>query len=283
MTADNRMKTIFSLAIAIRMAAPLITVAVITTATMSASLFSAPTAAADIELPAGKGEHCSIDIHGLITVGPDFIETRTEKGSEPIFTFQAPDQLAIGDVGLVLTLQQQELMQAYRSGLHASGREVSYIAVEAVDAVLNGLGAALSALAGPDDPDTQEFFTASKALRQQAYAQIAPPGEVFTFGDDALGDLLADEITPQIEVLAKKSAGIIAWHAIGAVFTGGHSAKGDAKLASKAAKRAVEGKKDQLEARGQALCKRLYALEDTEQQLHAAIPELKGLDLIATN
>lgn len=240
--------------------------------------------ATEINLAGGEDHSCNVDIHQQITVGPDFIEARDEDDNQPLFAYHAPDQLAVGDTGLVLNRQQQELMQTYQQGLHTAGRQVSQIAVEAMDIAMNGVGIALAALAGPDNPDTQEFLESSEGLREKLLAQTKQQGDVYTFGSpwisESFGETFERELEPQIEKLAMKSAGNIAWHAMKAVFTGGASIERDAEAAAEAAEAAIEMKAEKLEARADSLCQQLQALDELEVKLHQAIPALQGMELL---
>ncbi|MBB5211263.1 DUF2884 family protein [Microbulbifer hydrolyticus] len=240
-----------------------------------------------LNLESGNGTHCSLDLHHQVTVGPGFIESRDSESSAPLFAYHAPDQLAVGDEGLILDEQQQALMLSYQQGLHSAGRDVTLISAEAMDIALDGVGIALATLAGAEDPDTQEFLASSEALRTKLLAEIQQPGDVYTFGgswmEHAMGDTFERELEPQIEALAKKSAGAIAWHAMKAVFTGGASIERDAEIAAEAAEKAVEEKAERLEARASALCNQLSELDTLEKDVHKAIPELQGLDLVEVN
>lgn len=246
--------------------------------------FAAPVQATEFNLAAGEAHSCNVDIRQQLTVGPDFMEARDEDDNQPLFAYHAPDQLAVGDTGLELNRQQQELMQTYQQGLHTAGRQVSQIAVDAMDIAMNGVGIALAALAGPDNPDTQEFLQSSEVLREKLLAQTKQQGDVYTFGSpwisDSFEETFEKELEPQIEKLAMKSAGNIAWHAMKAVFTGGASIERDAEAAAEAAEAAIEMKAEKLEARADSLCRQLEALDALEVKLHHAIPALQGLDLI---
>ncbi|WOX04352.1 DUF2884 family protein [Microbulbifer pacificus] len=256
----------------------------LTAASILALPFAAQVQATEINLAGGDEHSCNVDIHQQITVGRDFMETRDEDDNQPLFAYHAPDQLAVGDTGLILDRRQQELMQSYQQGLHTAGRQVSEIAVEAMDIAMNGVGIALAVLAGPDSADTQEFLQSSEALREKLLAQTKKQGDVYTFGspwvDDVFGETFERELEPQIEKLAAKSAGNIAWHAMKAVFTGGASIERDAEAAAEAAEAEVEKKAERLEARADALCLQLQALDELEVKLHQAIPALQGMELI---
>ncbi|WP_171018882.1 DUF2884 family protein [Microbulbifer harenosus] len=257
----------------------------LTLASLMALSVTAPVQAAEIHLDSDDHHYCDVDIHHQITVGPDFMEARDGDDNQPLFAYNAPDQLAVGDTGLLLNRQQQEMMQSYQQGLHTAGRQVSQIAMDAIDIAMNGVGIALAALAGPDDSDTQEFLQSSEALREKLLAQTRRQGDVYTFGTpwvgDSFGGAFERELEPQIEKLAMKSARNISWHAMKAVFTGGASIERNAEAAAEAAEAAIEMKAEKLEARAESLCQQLHALDQLETKLHQSIPELLGMELIA--
>ncbi|WP_428819976.1 DUF2884 family protein [Microbulbifer sp. MCCC 1A16149] len=249
-----------------------------------AALSSSVALATEVHIDADNHSSCSVDLHQQVTVGPDFIETRGGDKGAPQIAYHAPDQLAVGDDGVILTPEQQALMQSYQQGLHSAGRDVSLIAADAMDIALDGVGIALSVLAGADDPDTQEFLSSSRALRTKLLVQTQRPGDVYTFGgswiDHAMGESFERELEPQLEALAKKSAGKIAWHALKAAFTGGASIERDAELAAEKVEKVMEKKAERLEARAEGLCTQLLELDALETDLHRAIPELQGMELL---
>ena len=231
-------------------------------------------------------QQCNINIHHQVTVGPGFLEVRDEDSAEPLFAFSAPDQLAIGDTGLTLTSEQQALMTRYQGGLHNAGREVSALAIAAVDVATEGMGIALVALAGPEDADTQSYLAEARSLRDLVAREMEQPGEVFTFGspweEGNFSSKFESELEPQISALATRFAGKIAWHAMKAAFTGGASIEERAEVAAEQAEKVVEAKAEVLEARADSLCKQVKELDQLELALHSAIPELNGLELIET-
>ncbi|WGL15041.1 DUF2884 family protein [Microbulbifer bruguierae] len=254
------------------------------TAALIATTLAPIALATDINLHSKNGDHCAIELHQQVTVGPDFIETYDEAGNNLLLAYRAPDQLAVGDAGVILQPEQQELMRRYHAALHSAGREVNAISLEAMDVALSGVAIALAALAGPEDPDTQEFLQESLQLREKFIAHNSP--NVYTLGGSWMGGTLEEhlemELEPKIEALAKKSAGRIAWHAMKAVFTGGKSIETQAEAATEAAEKAIEKKADLLEARAERLCEQLHQLDTIEAQLHQVIPELDGLNLVTT-
>ncbi|MCK7596551.1 YggN family protein [Microbulbifer sp. CAU 1566] len=257
---------------------------------LAAALIAAPAAtmAHQINLSSDTGEQCNANINHRITVGPDFIEARdADDLDQLLFAYRAPDQLAVGDDGLILSPEQQQLMAKYQQGLHQSGREITLISAEAMNIALDGVGIAMSALAGPDNPDTLEFISDSEQLKEKLLAQVHQNGDVYTLGgpeiDAGLEETFERELEPRLEALAKRSAGTIAWHAMKAVFTGGRSIERDAEAAAEAAEEAIEKKAETLESHADALCALLEEIDATETTLHKAIPQLQKLDLISMN
>ncbi|GAB2512342.1 DUF2884 family protein [Microbulbifer agarilyticus] len=248
-----------------------------------ATLATVTFAAEDISI-SHDGNSCNASMHHQVTVGPDFLEVRDENDLAPLIAFSEPDQLAVGDDGLTLTADQQKLMRQYQQQLHHTGEEVSLLAVAAVDVALEGLGIALTALAGPNDPDTEYFLHESSLIRSEVIEKLQHPGDVYSFGtpwvEGVLESTLEEELEPRIAALATRSAGKIAWHAMKAVFTGGGSIEARAEAAAEEAEALVEEKAEALEARADALCAQMESLDTLETELHRAIPELNGLDLI---
>ncbi|WP_406828780.1 DUF2884 family protein [Microbulbifer sp. ARAS458-1] len=263
---------------------PLVFSAAFTFATVSVPMAAAATE--ENKATEAYSRQCNIDIHHQVTVGPGFLEVWDVDSGGPLFAFNAPDQLAVGNTGLLLTAQQQELMEGYQQGLHSAGREVSALAIAAVDVATEGMGIALVALAGPDDSDTRAYLADARRLRDTAAKEMEQPGEVFTYGspwvEGNFSTKLESELEPQIADLTTRFAGKIAWHAMKAALTGGASIEERAEAAAEEAEKIVEAKAEVLEARADSLCEQVQELDQLELALHKAIPELNGIELINT-
>ncbi|AMX03629.1 DUF2884 family protein [Microbulbifer thermotolerans] len=253
---------------------------------LSAAILLPGTAmAGGIHLSTGEGDNCNADLNRTVRVGPDFLEIREDSENADIpVRFQTPTQLVIEGQAIQLDDRQQQLMREYHSQLHGSGREILLISLEAVDLALNGISVALTALAGPDHPNNAELQQASDDLLRRVEARLNEEGEIYTLGDPDIDALIEqtveEELEPKIAALAADSAGTIAWQALKAVFTGGRSIEQQAEAAAEEAGEKVEQRGKQLELRAKRLCGQLQTIDQLENTLHSAIPELAPYDII---
>lgn len=253
--------------------------------TAAALLSGAALHAHQLDLGTADGHECLVEIERFVRVGPDFLEVREDDSdSELLFRYRAPDRLTVDGAEITMDPGQQQLMQAYHTGLHQSGRDLALISLEAVDIALQGISIALTTLAGVDHPDVIEMQETSMQIRDQAEARFSAQGDVYLLGDDWMDEYFDEtverDLEPKIEKLATESAGNIAWHALKAVFTGGRSIERKAEEMAEQMEPQIEARASRLEQRAQSLCKTLKTVEQTEQELHRTIPALERHDIV---
>lgn len=235
----------------------------------------------------GNGERCNAQLKHRVRVGPNFFEVHKRgKGQEILVHYQYPAQLAIGGETLDLDDNQQQLLLDYQRQLHNTGREFLLVALEATDVALNSVSIALTALAGPDHPDSIELQQTSDEILRRVEQRLNREGEIYVLGEPDIGNIVAhsvtDQLEPKIERLATRSAGTIARHALKAAFTGGRSIEHQAEqAATEAAKRAVEERAEQLKQRADSLCQQIEAVDRVEDELHQSIPALAAYDIVS--
>lgn len=229
-------------------------------------------------------DDCNVSLDYSVSVGPDFFEVKPEDEDKQLVYFHSPDKLLVDGNPVSLNPQQQYLMQEYRQQLHGAGRDTLLITLEAVDIAMNGLSIAITALAGPDHPDTLELEQFSADLLQRTEDRLNREGEIYQLGASEIGDFVDETISaefePRIERLAKESAGTIAWHALKAVFTGGQSIE---KQVTRDAERMVEQRADVIEQKAEQLCTSLESIDQLEAEVQESIPALGTYDLVETN
>lgn len=245
------------------------------------------TTAAEIDL-AGDGSDCSVELNHNTRVGPDFFEIVREDTPQTLrFEQKNPSKVTIDSTPLPLTAAQQRQMEVFHAGLYQSGQDLTQITIDAVDIAMEGVGIALTVLAGKDHPDSVEFRVVAEELRKVTRERMQAQGGVYLLGkdwDDEIGNTIEEtverELEPRIEKIAMESAGDIAWHALKAVFTGGASIERDAEEAAEAAEELVEARAEELEYRAENLCHNLAVMDTIEVDLQSATPALKDFDLI---
>jgi len=254
----------------------------------AALVASGPAFAHGINLNIDSDSQCSADLHYQLRVGPDSMAAYSEEGSkEPLFAFLAPDQLVVDGKVVPLDAEQQALIQRYRGQLHVAGRQLTDISLQAVELALQGVNIALATLAGADHEDTLEIEEMSAEIHRRAQERFSGKDEIYTLGepqiDGFIDDTVERDLEPRIEKLAMKSAGSIAWFALKAALTGGASIENQAEEAAQKVEEKMEAKGKVLEKNVQSLCTQLQVVDDTERQIHTAIPALAPYDIVEMN
>jgi len=245
--------------------------------------------AAQIEFAGEEQSRCSIELSHTTRVGADFFEIAHDDDQQTLrFALNRSAEVTINGQAMSLNAAQQRQMTVYHTGLLQSGRDLTQIAIDAVDIAMEGVGIALTALAGADHPDSLEFRSAAEDLRNTTRGKLHPQDGVYILGeswDDEIGTSIEQtierELEPRIEKIALESAGNLTWHALKAVFTGGASIERDAEAAAEAAEELVEARALQLESRAENLCHNLAVMDTIETDLQSATPALESFDLIS--
>ena len=243
----------------------------------------------DIHIDGEHRSHCSIELNHSTRVGADFFEiTHDNQQNSLRYQLQQPKKVQINGQPVALGAAQQRQMEVYHTGLYQSGKDVTEITIDAVDIAMEGVGIALTTLAGRDHPDYLEFQEAAAALKASTRARLRTDDDIYVLGgnwDDEIETTVEEaierELEPRIEKIAMESAGTIAWHALKAVFTGGRSIEKDAEAAAEAAEDIVEARALQLESRAENLCHNLTVMDTIEVDLQSALPELQEFDVIS--
>ncbi len=235
-----------------------------------------------------------MSLHHNTRVSADFFEVTHDDKQTLLYEAKNPRQLKINDQVFTLDAAQQNQMEAYHAGLLQSGRDVTNITIDAVDIAMEGVGVALTTLAGADHPDAVEFRLAADEMRQATRERLLNEDGIYVLGDnwdEAAGEnieqtveeIIERELEPRIENIARESAGKLAWHALKAVFTGGMSIERDAEAAAEAAEEVIEARALLLESRAENLCHNLAVMDTIETELQESIPAMATFELIDVN
>ncbi|WP_295798618.1 DUF2884 family protein [uncultured Microbulbifer sp.] len=260
----------------------------------SALTLAAPIAAtaAEINLTTDENSQCSLDLNHNTRVSAEFFEVMHDDDKQTLrYDANKPRELQVNDRVVPLNAAQQNQLEAYHAGLLQSGRDITRIAIDAVDIAMEGVGIALTTLAGADHPDAVEFRQAADEMRLATRERLQAQEGVYVLGDNwdeeagedierTIEEIVERELEPRIEKIALESAGTITWHALKAVFTGGASIERDAEQAAEAAEEILEARAEHLESRAENLCHNLTVMDTIETDLQQDIPELKDFDLI---
>lgn len=247
--------------------------------------FSGAASADNLQFGSDDNENCNIDIRHNVRLGPAFIDVRENAGApESLFHYEVPGTLLVEGEAVSLNEEQQALMARYYGQMHEASRNLSLVSLLAVDVALHGVSIALTTLAGLDHPDAQELRLTMAEVERRAYQRFSEQDGVYTLGTEGIEEFVEEtigkDLEPRLEQIAMDSAGTIAWNALKAAFTGGRSIERQAEQAAEAAEGAIEEKAEALEAMTDSLCRQLEAIDQTESEVHAAIPQLAAYDLI---
>ncbi|WP_226703749.1 DUF2884 family protein [Microbulbifer elongatus] len=266
-------------------------------ALVSAIAFTAPAlvSASEIKVSHDIDTNCSMSLHHNTRVSADFFEIIHDDDAQTLrYEADKPQQLTINDQVVILDAAQQNQLEAYHAGLLQSGRDITNITIDAVDIAMEGVGIALTTLAGADHPDSVEFREAAQQIRQSTRDRLQNENGVYVLGDNwdeeagenieqTIEQIIEQELEPRIEKIAHQSAGKLTWHALKAVFTGGATIERDAEIAAEAAEEVVEARALTLESRAENLCHNLKVMDTIETDLQGSIPTIKTFELIELN
>lgn len=236
-----------------------------------------------------------MSLHHNTRVSADFFEVIHDDDKQSLlYEVENPQQLKINDEVVTLDAAQQNQLEAYHAGLLQSGRDITNITIDAVDIAMQGVGIALTTLAGADHPDSVEFRQAAEEMRQATRDRLQSENGVYVLGDNwdeeagenieqTIEQIIERELEPRIEKIALQSAGNLTWHALKAVFTGGASIERDAEVAAEAAEEVIEARALKLESRAENLCHNLTVMDTIETDLQGSIPAIAVFDLIEPN
>ncbi|GAA5526080.1 hypothetical protein Maes01_02674 [Microbulbifer aestuariivivens] len=230
-------------------------------------------------------EQCNIDISHTVRLGPSSIDVReSAQSSETLFLYEVPATLMVNGQAIALDVTQQTLMARYYGQMHEASRNLNLLSLLAVDVALHGVGIALTVLAGSDHPNLEELHQAMADVQRRAYQRFSEQDGTYTLGTEGVEtfveEAIGKDLEPRLEQIAMDSAGSIAWGAFKAALTGGRSIERQAEQAAAAAEEAIEGKTEALHAMAESLCRQMEAIDRTETQVHAAIPQLAAYDLV---
>ncbi|MBN8430020.1 DUF2884 family protein [Microbulbifer salipaludis] len=264
---------------------------------LSVAALSAPlaTTAGEISLMHDTDQQCSMRLHHSTRVSAEFFEV-IHDDSQQILRYVAdkPQQLDINGQVITLDTKQQNQLEAYHAGLLQTGKDITNITIDAVDIAMEGVGIALTALAGADHPDSVEFQHAASQVRYTTRDRLRNENGIYVLGDNwdvAAGEnientieqIIESELEPRIEKIALQSAGTLTWHALKAVFTGGASIARDAEAAAEAAEAVVQERARLLESRAENLCHNLRVMDTIETDLQGTIPTIATFEVIEQN
>ncbi|KUJ83740.1 DUF2884 domain-containing protein [Microbulbifer flavimaris] len=253
---------------------------------MAAALSASGAVSADnLQFGSDESDNCNIDIQHTVRLGPSFIDVRESTDApDVLFHYEVPGALLVDGETIALNDEQQALMARYYGQMHEASRNLSLISLLAVDVALHGVSIALTTLAGLDHPNAEELRLTMAEVEKRAYQRFSEQDGVYTLGTDGVEDFveetIGEDLEPRLEKIAMDSAGTIAWNALKAALTGGRSIEAQAEQAAEAAEGAIEEKAEALEAMTDSLCRQMEAIDQTETEVHAAIPQLANYDLI---
>ncbi len=232
-----------------------------------------------------NGDQCVAELNYWISVGPDFMEVRSDKdATDTLFIYRVPDQLSVDGNQVFLDKQQQALMQRYRSELHGVGHDVTQISLDAVELALQGVSIAMTTLAGPDHPDSLELERASADIRQRVEDRFSTSRDIYFLMEPEVGEymeeVISEELGPKIEKLVEGSAGSLVLHGLKAAFTGGHSIERRAEAIEEEIEAEMENRGEDLEQRAEQLCNQLENLDNIEREVQKSIPALEFYNIV---
>ncbi|PKG57057.1 YggN family protein [Shewanella sp. GutDb-MelDb] len=230
---------------------------------------------------------CEVSLNYDVTVEPKKL-TVSEVGKEQ-YRIEM-NKLFVNGEQVPLNKQQQALVNQYADEVSAQIPEVIELVNDAVAMASTAVSMALTPLLG--DATGAKIDEMMDGLQQRIENVAYQHGDTFYLGatESSLENAFGEEFEQEMEQLAQNSIGTMVM-TLGSEMMSGEGGSFEQKMESFSTKMEsigddielqMEGQAQDLEIRGEKLCKRFKSLVVLEKELHTQIPELAKYSLIAT-
>ncbi|NCP66196.1 MAG: YggN family protein [Paraglaciecola sp.] len=235
-------------------------------------------------------QNCNVEFLGDLQLDNKVITITTDDHRKVVI--DANQQLWVDDKEVVLTKQNQRLVEDYYAGFYHVAPQVADITRDALDLAGVAINEVFVELLGSDNDLVEETSLKLSELGEQVHANFyAKDGEIrFKSGDFDHGDFPSAqweaEFEHAVEQLVEKSIGKIML-AVGAelMFGNGDFDAFEAKMENFGddIEQRVESRANLLEERAEALCYGIISIDRIETKMEKNISELANFDVLQVN
>lgn len=244
---------------------------------ISFSLFSTSSQAAE----------CPIQLKMGLLIAPDHIRIMTHGRTQVQINHNK--ELFIRGEQIMLTPEQQILVEEFSLGLRKELPEIVAIAMDSVELGFNALDNVIEGIAGSDAAKgIKEHFMELKGGLLERFARSGDNFYLAPQGLNELDDFFEGELSNQVREVVTGSLKVMLT-AMGEAYNRNESAvEGQridlserAELISAEIEKSLEVNADRLDKQSAAFCRRFTALENIETRLQNHLPQLVKYDILA--
>jgi hypothetical protein len=233
---------------------------------------------------------CDIDLqYGMVV---DRNQIRITEASRTLYQINRRHQLIVQGKLILLTQQQTQDLQELASGLHYLVPKLTLIASEGVELAVETVEQVYGGLVGMDHKSHEKLRKALRNVHIGVREKFGRSGDYFFLGPgnlERVDELVDKELEKQIEeVMSTSLGGILS--AIASLTADSELTEQRMQLLSEKLEKVgqhielqVAPKSDSLRQKAHWFCKKLEALDHSEERLRASINELEPYNLIVTN
>jgi hypothetical protein len=243
---------------------------------LAAILFAAPAGASATI----SGDACDVDSDWDVRLGEATLAFEREAPSPRRVEIGA-GEIRVDGRALALDARDREQLRRFEAEVRALVPEAKALAADAVDIAFRALERVGVALAGSDEAsrvDLAEKLATSRMLLNRRVDDAFAGRE--TLGEAEMDALIAEAVEAMVPVIT----GHIVAHAVRVAMSGDEAAAKEfearAERLGAEIEREIEGKAAELEARGEALCRRIVALDEIERGFSPTLLDGAPLNLI---
>jgi hypothetical protein len=240
-------------------------------------------------------QQCSINLNYGVIIDPKHIRI-VDKGKTQV-QINNTKQLFIGGREVVLSKEQQKLLNSFSEGIRQQVPEIVSIAIEGVDIGLRAVNEVVAGLTGENSASQQKVQAKFDELKWRIRARFNQSANNYYIAPQDLNDfdeMFTGEFEQEIEAMISTSIGSIL-EAVGqSILVDDNSSEygGETRITtydkrlsniSKGLELEVTERAKALDKKAAIFCQQLTYLDKIEAQLHQAIPALKDFNLIETS
>lgn len=230
---------------------------------------------------------CPIQLKMGLLIAPDHIRVM-DMGRTQV-QINHDKQLFIRGVEIILTKEQQELVNEFSIGLRKELPEIVTIAMDSMELGFNALDQVIQGLSGTDTArGINEHFDELKGGLLKRFARSGDNFYIAPQGMSELEDFFKDELSNQVREIVTGSLKVMlaamgeAYNRSESVIEGQTIDMGErVELISSEVEKSLEYNASRFAEKSRAFCKRFETLEETETRLQKQIPSLYQYDILA--
>ncbi|TBR36800.1 MULTISPECIES: DUF2884 family protein [Dyella] len=204
------------------------------------------------------------------------------KDAKPASVYMHDGKLVVDGKSIAVTDDDAQRLRNYENGVRQMLPEVTVIAREGVDIGFTAMRTVLATFS-ENEGDRRKYTSKLEASRNKALTEIDNTLAKGVWNRESFGDAMGEAMGSTIADLAST----VAANAVAAALTGDQSKvaalEARANSLDKSVNKEIEARADKLSVRADALCPRIEAMAQTQQQFQFRLSDGSRLQLITYN